>query len=57
MGKEALDSKTKEASSHASGSDKKSDECEEEELRVTFTDAEKAKILNYPIVIFEEPVS
>ena len=53
VGKEALDSKTKEASSHASGSDKKSDECEEEELRVTFTDAEKAKILNYPIVILK----
>ena len=53
MGKQALDSKTKEAISHAPAGYKKSDECEEEELRVTFTDAEKAKILNYPIVILK----
>ena len=37
----------------AQAGDKNSDEYEEEELRVTFTDAEKAKILNYPIVILK----
>ena len=53
MGKQALDSKTKEAISLAPAGYKTSDRNEEEELCVTFTDDEKAKILNYPIVILK----
>ena len=54
VGKQAVGAKTKEDISHTPLDNIKSGENKEEGCFVTFTDAEKAKILNYPIVILKK---